>query len=223
MGRFWIAICLMTLILMGCQRPISDDVSKITIEVPKKLESVGSLTALPAGRKACFGINVTGPGIPSQQANSCSPSTGVTAGFVESGQVIEASVPKGLARKIELLVYLQAVGQDLPCPKLNASFTPSQLLNTYRVASQDGVDLTASEVAVTMTMSFPGLSQHLAQELAMPAACIANASPANPPGFGVTAARGFASGTGVQLYGRVGATKNAPVLSGGGVKLYVRE
>jgi|FLYM01.1.fsa_nt_gi hypothetical protein len=222
MGRLRITYFILSVFLLGCDRPINEGHSKITISAPEKLASQ-SLSSLPANRKACFGVNVTGPGITPQPGNSCSPTSGVLAGFVELGKVIEASVPKGINRKIELFVFLQAENQNLPCPKLLSSLSATQLLNTYLVAKVENLEINAPTVSVDMTMQFPGEAQHLAAQLSLPATCTALAGSNNPPGFGVTSARASASAAGINLHGRVGTVRDNQVLTGSGVKLYVRQ
>lgn len=227
MGRFWNlgALIFLSILMFGCSRPLTGDLSKISIQLPSEqhLGKVGALSALPANRKACFGINVTGQGIPSDAANSCSPNTGVLAGFVEPGQVIEAKVPKGPSRTIRLYVFLQEVGQNIACPTFAKTLTPTQLLNTYLVGTKENIDLEAPEVTVSITMSFPGLSQNLAQQMSLPNTCTSGSSQTSLLGFGVTTSAGSSAGTGVKLKAKIGTTKDGQTLTGTGVKLYVRQ
>lgn len=227
MGRFWNlnAFICVSLVVAGCSRPLTGDLSKISIQLPTEqhLGKIGALSSLPANRKACFGVNVTGPGISLSGANTCSPKTGVLAGFAEPGQVIEAKVPRGSDRSIKLYVFLQEVGQNIPCPTFAKTMTPTQLLNTYLVGTKEKVNLSAPEVTVSITMSFPGLSQNLAQQLSLPNTCTNEDSMTSLPGFGVSSAAGQTIGTGIKLKAKVGTIKNGQTLTGTGVKLYVRQ
>src|SRR5690606_27352661 len=122
MGRWRISLFIAASIFsLGCQRQASQT-STITIRVPKaanmsrKSGGVGSMAALPSDRKSCYAVSVTGPGITMSPSHICAPPTGLRAGFVEPGAMIEMQVPKGKDRKIELFAFLQSPGQDLPCP-----------------------------------------------------------------------------------------------------------
>ena len=225
MERFWLSLCFILLIpLLGCNRPLTGS-STLTIQVPKTLGKVGVLEALPANRKACYGVSITAEDIPTQIPNTCSPKTGILAGFVEPGQSISASVPRGTNRSIQLYVFLEAPGENTPCPRLQPNFSAKQLLNTYLVATKEGIDITKSEVVVNITMNFPGVAQTLAQTLGAASSCTTLASGV-VPSFGVSAGRSVGVGTpnGAHLKSRVGSIHTQQVLtSPSGTKLYLHE
>lgn len=228
MGRFrfrsLILLFTLTFAFLGCERPFQKG-SSLTIQVPRSLNKVGPLATLPSNRKACFGVNVTGPGIVSQTPNSCSPTTGTLAGYVEAGQSMIVTVAKGTERKVELYIYLQPEGQSQSCHELTSSFSTSQITNTYLVASQEHVD-TTTDTTVDLTVNFPGLTQHLVQQLQLPSSCAGTTadSSSNPYHFQFTASEGTATdGTNYKLKGRVGALQEDKILSGTGYNLYVRD
>ncbi|NCN40852.1 hypothetical protein GW916_06330 [bacterium] len=210
--------------LVACDRPITDRDSSLVIDMPKSLGKVGSL-ALPANRTACFGVSVSGPGISAPSANSCSPTMGRIGGFVKLGDPLSVNVPKGKDRKLDLYVFLQEEGVNQACPQMSGSLSATQLLNTYKVATKEGVDTTAPETTVTITIAFPGLENHIASQMNLPDSCIDTSLPSvsNPYRFDVSSDVRTASGGGIFLKGRVGSTIQDKILTGSNIKLYVRE
>ncbi len=184
----------------------------------RKSGGVGSMAALPSDRKACYAVSVTGPGITMSPSHICAPPTGLRAGFVEPGAMIEMQVPKGKDRKIELFAFLQSPGQDLPCPVFAAIIPPSQLTSIYKIGSAFPVDTSNDVTVVEITADFPGLSNHLAQQLSLPMACTAQPGQQNPPGFSVTLGRQIATGGGIKLIGGAGRPSRGRA-SGGGIQL----
>lgn len=204
----------------GCQRDAAVK-STLVIQAPKSSKISGQATPWPTNRKACFGINVTATDIPAVNSGSCSPPTGIVAGYVEPDQVLEANVPLGKSRKIDLYLYLQPLGQNNPCPSIGPSFSGTYLPNIYLIGSSTA-DLANQVETVTINADFPGLSQNIAAQLSMPTTCTAgSAPPAGPPGFSVGASAGLATGTGYKLMGRVGGS-TGNVLTGTGFKLKVK-
>ena len=215
---------LVSLTSIGCQREALDTNAVIKFQVPQanntfnKAGSVGAMSAMPSNRKACYGVNITGPGIGTSKANLCSPSTGLTAGYVEPGANIELSVPRGSARKIEVFAFLQDVGQNNACSQFNPSMSAAELLNTYRIGSTT-VDIQSAVVEVNISMDFPGESNHLASLLTLPSSCTSTAGSPNRPGFGVNGLSGVASSGSVVLYGNVRLSGSGQSASNGSVKL----
>lgn len=204
----------------GCTRSMDEkSMSSISIKVPNALHKVGSLAAMPTDRKACWGINVTGSNIPTRKGNSCSPVTGIIGGFVEPGGVIEAEVPKGRSRKIELFAYLLPAGDTSACPAFGIAMTTAQTTSTYTVAVANGVDMVNDVTVVEMTADFPGLSNHIAQTQALPLTCGALADTPNTPGFHVSGGAETASGAGMRMVLRTGRPVGRQEASGGGIRL----
>lgn len=165
MARFWgltfISACFL---VAGCTRAKSNS-SHVTFQIPMQ----GSLAAMPTDRTACYGINITGAG--PANVNSCSPSTGIIAGFAEAGQTIEASVPKGNTVAVELYLYLKPVGASAPCPTLLPVFAGDQLADTYLVGTASNIPIKDDETEVDIVANFPGLTQNIAQQLSLPTSC----------------------------------------------------
>lgn len=221
MRMLYVIGVLFSVALLGCSRQPAANKNKSILAIKAPQSKVGSLAAMPAGRKACYGVSVSGPGITFNPALSCSPSTGIVAGFVESGQNIEVSdVPQGAGRKIDLYLFLQLTGEDNPCPQMGAYFSASQLPQVYHLGSVDNVTLDQEVQQVEITAVFPGETQNLAVQQTLPSSCLASTTPSAPiPGFNISAGSGVATGTGLKLFGRIGKPYAKGVATGGGFVL----
>lgn len=208
--------------VIGCSRSVPESsFSSVSIQVPKGLNKIGSLAAMPSNQKACYGVNVTGPGIPNSRGNTCSPNTGIIGGFAEPGAVLETSVPKGRDRKIELFAYLQPVGQNLPCPKFGKSMSVSQTTNTFVVGTVYNVDMSGDVTVVEITADFPGLTNHIAQQQSLALNC-GTSDGQNRPGFHVSGGAQTASGGGFRMISRAGRPTGQQSASGGGFRIETR-
>jgi hypothetical protein len=205
--------------IVGCQRANERNASSVIIQVPESgqtaTSSVGVLT-LPTNRKACYGVSITAPDINSHSA-SCSPNTGIVSGFVESGGTLEASVPRGTNRKIELFLYLQPEGADNPCPAMGSNMSGSNFLSTYLVGTASGINLQKDVESVTITASFPGLANNIAQQFNMPTSCLPSSD--RKSSANVSSAQGTIVGGGMRLVGKVGRAASTPTTIGGGIKI----
>lgn len=209
-------------ILFGCSRGIQRNSStSIVLQVPGASQngsSVGALASLPANRKACFGLNITASDIGSQP-QTCGPNTGIVAGFVEPGGTIEVSVPKGSNRKFDLYLFLEAEGENVPCPSMATAWGGGvAIASTYLVGSIEGVELDDDVETLNIDATFPGTSTNLAQQLNLPSSCLPPPVPIPtvPPSsrFGVVIANGMATGGGMKLIGRVGVGPGAITATG---------
>lgn len=146
---------------MGCTRP-ENSVSKIKIQAPRLSElksKVGALAALPTDKKICFGVNVTGNGIPTTPGVTCK-GLGNYGGFVNEGQVISLDVLKGNARNFDLLIYLADLGTS--CPNLGPEMGSSAHLARLIISGNATAEISAAESYVEIPLSFPGSDQNLA-------------------------------------------------------------
>jgi hypothetical protein len=225
--RRLILLILSALFALGCQRQIKGTRSSISIQVPKsanaqgKTGGVGAMAAMPSDRKACYGVVISGGGLDDKSA-TCGPKGSLFLGFVEPGQVITADVEKGKNRTVELFAFLESVGQNDPCPQFAPNLSAQQAVNTFKVGKADFVDMTSDTTEVTIIASFPGVGNHLAQELSLPVSCTATAGGTNPLGFSISAGRGLATGAGMKLLGRFGKPVAGQVATGSGMKLISR-
>lgn len=128
--------------------------------------------ALPANKKACFGVHVSGSGIaPSSYGGACGPAVGIVSGFVPENSELTIMVPKGSNRKFELLVYLAETSAS--CPSIEAAISDSSSpTKTYSSGVVDNVDVNKDQQDLAITLNFPGESQSLAVSgYAQPASC----------------------------------------------------
>lgn len=179
------------------------------------------MAAMPSNRKACYGVVISGGGLDDHSA-TCGPKGSLFLGFVEPGQVITADLEKGKGRTIELFAFLESVGQNDPCPQFGPNLSSQQAINTFKVGKADFVDMTADTTEVTITASFPGTNNHIAQELSLPASCVGSVTGENPPGFSISSGRSFATGTGYTLKGGVGKSSAGQTATGSGFKVISR-
>ncbi len=225
MRSLYVGLLLFTCAMMvaGCQRAKEQNVSSLVLQAPDPLlaakSSVSAMGAPPSGRKACYGLSITAPDLASQ-TSSCSPQTGIVAGFVEAGGTLEASVPKGTNRKIDLYLFLQAEGENNPCPVMSQNLSGAGLRNTYLLGSVSGISILQEVETVTITANFPGLNAHLAQQLNLPATCLPTSRPiSSAPGFSVSAAQGTITGSGMKIIGRVGRATSGSSATATGYKI----
>lgn len=227
--RIW-AFTLGILFVSGCSRPVSNHSTKITIQAPVTLGKIDSLATMPANRKVCYGVNISGPGIKPEAVTVTCAQTGMTAkldvgllaGFVEPGQEVSLDVPSGSERRIELFAYLLAVGNmATPCPKFDKFLSPNMLTDIYKVGTAENILIQGAQQTVEMTADYPGDNSHLAASLNLPANCAASA-PSSHGGFQVSSGMQEAAGTGIKLKARIGSVQGATTLSNANYKLYVK-
>ncbi len=195
--------------------------SSVTIRTPNSLVSsggAGTLVALPAGRAACYGINILGAG--PDDYSSCGPMMGIFEGFVPAGGAVTLDVPSKKTVKIQLFLYLKASGSTSPCPEFLPEIPASQIADTYLVGESANVYIDGGEMSVTINGTFPGVSQNIAQTLSLPASCTAS-STSGPTNFSVSAGAQTMTGTGFNMTARAGKPMKQ-VLTGTGFKMIVR-
>ncbi|MBY0314017.1 MAG: hypothetical protein K2Q26_00740 [Bdellovibrionales bacterium] len=160
---------------------------------------------MPSGRDVCYGVSVTASDIP-MFTNSCSPSSGIIAGFVKDGDPIELEVPVGNNRKIELFVYLKPVRDSGPCPRISAPLPSSLLYSIYRIGVVNSVNLVNATEVIPIEIEFPGITQHVVKQYNLPVACALGTAPseANSSGFYVSTSQQTSSAIGYKLEARVG-------------------
>jgi hypothetical protein len=135
---------------IACERSTSD-VSSVKFKTPNRYEIMNQkgLTsfATPSTGKLCYGISVTGPGLP--VSSFCGEQTGSVAGFVAEGQELSIDLPKGSDRKFSLYAYF--VDQSEQCPDWGAPASDlSQWGSIYSAGSVAGVNLVNDTETVTI-------------------------------------------------------------------------
>lgn len=182
---------------------------------------VRQLSAVPADRVACFGVNVKAPDLIKAPANQCRPDLGIVGGFVPADGVLQLDVPKGLGRVFEVFMYLLPSGVNGPCPQMGMGFAAAEMANIYFVGTSDPLNLSKPIEEVTINVSFPGVSQTLASTRGYPASCSLAGAHNQPTPYSVSSAAGVASNASYQMRARV-AGEPVAVLSGGNFKIVVK-
>lgn len=218
----------------GCNRGDSAGSSRIRIQVPKSLSGFaksGSVTAmevLPTGRKVCWGATIRGTGLTDLAAGDiCALKAGLTMGFVEAGGILEAAVPRGTDRRVDLFAFIQPTGSNEPCPNFNVRLPASILVNTYAMGFQDKIDMSGNETQVTIAASFPGISSNVATVSAMPSTCTSGNVARGVPVLGIISSGAQVAvdpGNGISLKARIGRAVRAgqAVSANGTHKLLVK-
>ncbi len=217
--KFRLAGILIIPFLLSCTRQVKDT-SNVSIQTPNSSSGIGTFAAMPASRKACYLVNITGPGI-SSGANSCHPQLGAAAGSVTLNQTLSLDVSKGINRTVDLYAYLQNVGEDLPCPTATEFFSAARLQNIYLVAQKTNVTLASSTEVISLTLNYPGDANTIVVQNSYSASCYA-LNTANPYGFQISTSKGLSTGAGTKLYGRVGRPSTGAILTGTGIQLRVK-
>lgn len=210
---------------MACDRSSNGSTAQLTLRIPDSkhlLQKANSATSLlPSNRKACFAVNVTGPGITMGEDNVCSFTSGIVSGFAESNSTIQLTVPKGANRKVEVFLYLSENTEDA-CPKASAALVASQIRNVFLVGTANGVDTMNDQTQVEITVQFPGTNNHLAQTLGLPSSCSAASDNLARRRFSVSAANYKASNGPIELQATIGRNFSPVTSSSGSIRLIVK-
>lgn len=192
--------------------------STIKIQAPSKN---GTFAAIPSGRVACYGVNVTGTGITGTPESTCKPASGTFLGFAESGAAIQGQVAKGKARKIDVYLYLQGVSENIPCASI-APFVTARPDKLYLIGSVPSIDLEKETETVNISTTFPGEGSSLYVTNSYPGSCLP--TPVNvASNYQISPAYGVSTGGGYVVHARVGRTTDGVVLTGSGIILKVKE
>lgn len=216
----------------GCQRaPVNGGSGRLIIRAPKSLNAfnktggVGSMASMPSDRKACYGVRVTGKGIDDGATSQCNPLSGIRVGFVEPGKEIVVQVPKGPGRTVELYAYLLPTGSSDACPSqaFQSDLKPEYVVATYKIGVAPNLEV-AQDTPVDIVASFPGVSNTIASDLSLPAACTA-VTPApsnNRPGLDVSSGKGVAVGATYRVIGSAGVLPPRQTATGSTYKLVIQ-
>ena len=204
--------------LEGCSRK-QEGFSNIRIQAPSS--KIGSFATIPANRIACYGVSVRGSGITPNAATSCRPETGVVLGFVPDSGVLQGQVPKGTNRTFDVYLYLQAVGQNDPCPSMT-NFSSLGSDKIYHIGTTTNINLEADNQTVDIVTTFPGEALNIVVQNSYPSTCIPTVT-SGLAGYQVSTAAGTATGAGYILQGKVGRANSGETLTGTGIILKVKE
>ena len=147
------AASLLAVIASSCS-PQKGDRALVTLQVPKSApmtKSDASLASTVDLTLTCFGVNVTGPGMPAN-ANGCGLSVGAASNMVLGGCQISLEVPRGSGRRVELFRYELPIGESA-CPAWTPANCSNRVLcSTLRSGQADGVNIDSGEATVEITL-----------------------------------------------------------------------
>lgn len=206
--------------LAACERAMEPGSAKLSFKAPAhpnvSSKSLNTATATDSF-DFCYAVVISGADL-NPQAGYCHPASPVFSGFVEPLSLIELNVEKGKNRKVELYGYILEDGKT--CAEVNGNaglgLDKVPVNHLFAMGSVDGVDMTADEVQVTLTMIFPGLQSHLGNTGNYPHSCMDNTpavpAPADPAGGRLVGSTYMAIG---QISSGIGTTE----ISGGTYKI----
>lgn len=204
------------LVFLSCTRE-AKEFSTITIKAPSS--KLGTFAALPGGRVACYTVSVKGSGISGSPASTCKPAAGTVFSFAAEGASIQGQVTRGTERSIDVYLYLQAVGENIPCSSLNFHTLRSDRL--YLIGSVSGLNFSKDVETVDIPTTFPGESQSLYTVNSYPVSCLPTSGGVS--NYQISSSFGTATGSGYILQGRVGRPTAGGTLTGSGIILKLRE
>lgn len=172
-----LGFALISMSLAGCSPTSGSGTSKVSITIPKsssiqslRSSGVHSQQAIDWDR-GCYAINVTASDLPAGSTGSCSIPTGIFSGFVAAGGTLQLDVPRGSARKLEVLFY-KRLNANAKCPTFDAnSFNSMDPASVVRVGKVDSFETKSDSVTVDVYLTVPGDAESLISQYKLAAAC----------------------------------------------------
>ncbi len=98
-------------LLVSCQRSIERPATlKTQMPAHPQISEKAVNTLAAEGQKVCYFLSVNGPGIEADDS-TCSPSNGISTGFVEPLSLVEIEVLNGEDRQVDVYLLLLPAGQ----------------------------------------------------------------------------------------------------------------
>jgi hypothetical protein len=140
--------------------------------------------------KACFMVNVTGPGLDSAPKTKCDVPVGVFGGSVETSGTIELKVDKGSQRKVEVFAYFRSSTSET-CLKKDSlnQFDPGSVASVGSTV----VDFNDDTEIVDVEIGLPNVNDNLVSEFSLPGFCASGAVAAGDGSSRILTARASAS------------------------------
>jgi hypothetical protein len=169
---FWAsALCLSC--FSSCERAVKKEFSQIEIVIPRQDSQNQKASAQSAidYNKLCFAVNVRGQGIPAIQ-NNCDVAAGLRTGAVQPGGVLTVdAVPVGESLTFELYGLLRNSTSE-PCPSVTAQQWNFPLNKIFLVGHISNYKISKEDETLTIDVSLPASSAHLAAAFSLPASCL---------------------------------------------------
>lgn len=128
----------------------------------------GDLSSLSG--TACFAINISGSGLPSQPANTCDPAYGQMTKLIAPGQSVEIETEQGSNRKLEMLYVIS----DIPCEQYDGSQPLGERFGSnrvFRLGYKEGLNFDKDEVVVNLEIEYPAPSNSFKNLYSFSASC----------------------------------------------------
>lgn len=167
--------------LAGCRADAPAGASQVVIVFPNKTQFMSSLKSLSQVsalstinyNSLCFAVNVKSPKIITTH-NSCDVERGITVGSVPTGsEIIIVDIPIGSDNTFEIYGLVKANSSE-PCPPVDKLSWNHSLNKIYLIGKKTGVLLEKQNEEVTIVLTMPEQTAHIAYENSFPATCTAN-------------------------------------------------
>lgn len=164
----------MAFAIAGCRAEAPAGASQVVIVFPNKSQFANSLkvSALAAidYNSLCFAVNVKSPKILKTQ-NSCDVERGISMGSVASGsEIVIVDIPIGPDNTFEIYGLVKNSAAD-PCPVVDKLGWNHSLNKIYLIGKKSGVVLEKQDEEVTIVLTMPDQTRHIAYENSFPASC----------------------------------------------------
>lgn len=163
--------------IAGCRAEAPSGASQVVVVFPNKAQFASSLKVSALSvidyNTLCFAVNVKSPKITTTR-NSCDVERGISVGAVPSGsEIVIADIPIGPDNTFEIYGLVKNNAGE-PCPVVDKMNWNHSLNKIYLIGKKTGVVLEKQDEEVTIILTMPEQSAHIAYENSFPATCTAN-------------------------------------------------
>ena len=168
----------------GCRAEGPLGTAQVAVVFPNKAQFMSSLkSSLKTGSEVsalaavnynslCFADNVKSPKI-SLTKNSCDVERGISMGSVPAGsEIVIADIPIGSDNTFEIYGLVKNNSSDT-CPTINSTSWNHSLNRIYLIGKKSGVVLEKQDEEVTIVLTMPNQTAHIAYENSFPLSCTA--------------------------------------------------
>lgn len=162
--------------LAGCRAEAPSGASQVVIVFPNKAQFANSLKVSALAtidyNSLCFAVNVKSPKI-ALTHNSCDVERGISVGSVPTGsEIVVADIPIGSDNTFEIYGLVKSNAGD-PCPVVDNTTWNHSPNKIYLIGKKTGVLLEKQDEEITIVLTMPEQTSHIAYENSFPASCIA--------------------------------------------------
>ena len=163
--------------IAGCRAEAPSGASQVVIVFPNEAKFANSLKVSALSNidynSLCFAVNVKSPKIFLTHPK-CDVERGISVGSVPTGgEIIVADIPIGSDNTFEIYGLVKNNAGD-PCPKIDPTTWNHSLNKIYLIGKKSGVTLEKQDEEVTITLTMPQQTSHIAYGNSFPASCTSN-------------------------------------------------